>query len=104
MKQKRSALIKAYVTADEADSIVHSSELAGLSVSEFVRRVCLGVRIESREDAKARLELLKVNSDLGRLGGLLKQGIVFGRKDDIYRLLHDIDHIKNMLKEKVRAL
>mgnify|MGYP007059014646 FL=1 len=83
---------------------MESSNRAGLSMSEFVRRVCLGFRVESREDQQARRELLKVNADLGRLGGLLKQTLASGYKEQIYGLLHKIDQAQAELKKKIKAL
>lgn len=103
-KQKRSARLQSYVTPAELSSIVESSERAGLSLSEFIRRVCLGARIESREDQQARRELLKVNADLGRLGGLLKQSLVAGHKEQVYSLLHKIDQAQALLKARIRSL
>lgn len=101
---KRSECLKAYLTPKEMEAVCDSSRAAGLTLSEFTRRVCLGMKVGSREDARARHELLKVNADLGRLGGLLKQSLAYGYSEEVYKLLRDIDHIKNMLKEKVRAL
>ena len=83
---------------------MESSNRAGLSMSEFVRRVCLGFRVESREDQQVRRELLKVNADLGRLGGLLKQTLASGHKEQIYGLLHKIDQAQAELKAKIKAL
>lgn len=103
-KNKRNCVLKSYVTQDELNLIVESSNRAGLTLSEFARRVCLGLRIESREDQQARRELLKVNADLGRLGGLLKQTLVAGHKEQIYGLLRNIDLLQADLKAKVRAL
>lgn len=104
-KPKRAAQLKSYITEDELARIRESSQRTGLSVSEFVRRVCLGLRVESREDQKARLELLKVNADLGRLGGLLKQSLAAGHdKDQVYALLRKIDACQLELKAKVREL
>ncbi len=104
-EQRRKAVLTAYVTEDEYARIVESSEKACMTVSEFARRVCTGVKIESREDQKARLELLKVNADLGRLGGLLKQALAEGHsKSAVIGLLHKIDRVQAELKEKVRAL
>lgn len=62
-KSRRCDRIQAYVTPEEFALIMASSERAGLSMSEFARRVCLGFRIESREDQQARRELLKINAD-----------------------------------------
>mgnify|MGYP004639716071 CR=1 FL=1 len=104
-KPRRSAKLQAYVTPEEYDQIVEISERTRLSLSEFARRVCLGIRIESREDQQARLELLRVNADLGRLGGLLKRALAEGHdKAAVIRLLRQIDQTQANLKEKVRAL
>lgn len=103
-RTKRTERLQAYVTPEEFTLIMESSERAGLSMSEFARRVCLGFRVESREDQQARRELLKVNADLGRLGGLLKQALVSGHKEQIYGLLHKIDQLQASLKAKIRAL
>lgn len=104
-KPSRKRIIKAYLTEKEYQQIVASSTLAGLSISTFVRNVCLGSRVPSREDAIARRELLKVNADLGRLGGLLKQAITLtGNREMIRPLLLDIEKIQAELKAKVRAI
>jgi len=67
--------------------------------------VCFGYRVESREDQQARRELLKVNADQGRLGGLLKQALLEGgNKGQISGLLHKIDQIQNALKEKISEI
>ena len=103
-KARRSEQVKSDVTSEEFVFIMESSNRAGLSMSEFVRRVCLGFRVESREDQQARRELLKVNADLGRLGGLLKQTLASGHKEQIYGLLHKIDQAQAELKAKIKAL
>lgn len=103
-KPKRTERLQAYVTPEEFTLIVESSQRAGLTLSEFARRVCLGSRVESREDQQARRELLKANADLGRLGGLLKQTLACGHKEQIYGLLHKIDQLQENLKAKIRAL
>jgi len=104
-KAPRKSIIKAYLTEDEYTQIQASSELAGLSVSTFARNVCLGSKVPSREDHQARRELLKVNADLGRLGGLLKQSITAsGNREIIRPLLLDIEKTQAELKAKVRAI
>lgn len=102
--KRRKKVLTAYITEMEYGEITASSARAGLSLSEFVRRVCLGNRIISREDQQARRELLKINADLGRLGGLLKQALSQGHKESIYGLLHKIDQVQALLKEKVKEL
>lgn len=102
---KRTAVLQSYLRPEEYALIVGASKRAGLSVSEFARRVCLGYKVESREDQQARRELLKVNADLGRLGGLLKQTLAAGgNKERIYGLLHKIDQTQAALKAKVAAM
>lgn len=104
-KSRRSVKLQSYVTAEEYDQIIRISTQTQLSLSEFVRRVCLGLRIESREDQQARLELLRVHADLGRLGGLLKQALAEGHdKVSVIRLLRQIDQTQAELRDKVRAL
>lgn len=103
-EKRRKTILRAYITKTEYGEIAASSAKAGLSLSEFVRRVCLGNRIISLEDQQARRELLKVNADLGRLGGLLKQTLSQGHKETIYGLLHKIDQVQALLKEKVKEL
>lgn len=105
MNMRRSAQIKAYVTLEEFALVVASSERAGLTMSEFVRRVCLGSKVESREAHQARRELLKVHADLGRLGGLLKLALSEGHtRAQITSLLHKIDEAQEGLREKIRML
>lgn len=103
-EKRRSSTVRANLTAAEYGVIMESSEKAGLSLSEFVRRACLGSRIPSREDQQARRELLKINADIGRLGGLLKQAIALGNKDQIYGLLHKLDQTQAMLKAKIKEI
>lgn len=101
-ERRRTTTLRARVTSEEYGEITASSERAGLSLSEFVRRACLGRKIESRQDQQARMELRKINADLGRLGGLLKQAIASGNKEMIYGLLHKIDVTQTALLEQVR--
>ncbi len=104
-KEKRKNIIKAYITDDEYNEISESCSRSGLSISTFIQRVCLGSIVPSREDAQARRELLKVNADLGRLGGLLKQAITTcGEREKIRPLLKEIEILQLELKEKVKAI
>lgn len=64
--------IKVYVTATERAEIEGRAEAAGLSASAYLRAIGLNEPVRSMADSKAVLDLLKINADLGRLGGLLK--------------------------------
>ncbi|GIB82230.1 conjugal transfer protein TraJ [Vibrio cholerae] len=48
------------------------SAQAGLSISTYLREVGQGYRIQGVTDVEQVRELVRVNGDLGRLGGLLK--------------------------------
>ena len=46
-----------------------------------------------------------MNADLGRLGGLLKQALSQGQsRERIHGLLHTIDQMQAMLKERILKL
>lgn len=72
MTRPRSFTIKSYCTAEERELIEQSAMQAGLSLSEFLRRIALGKTVSSRTDKAAVKELSRLNADLGRAGGLLK--------------------------------
>ena len=90
MKQRK--VIKTYLSPEEYSAILESSRRAGLSLSTFSKRVCLGTPVPSLERLEARLELRRFKGDLGRLGGLLKQALAGGAdKETVYRLLRELD-------------
>ncbi|CAG37922.1 plasmid mobilization protein [Desulfotalea psychrophila] len=71
-KVVRNRTLKAHVTLQEYELIIKKVYYTGLTQSEFIRRALLGKKIESMEGRPSFLDLLKVNGDLGRLGGLFK--------------------------------
>lgn len=70
--RKNSPPIKVYCLPEERSLIESISAQAGLSVSTYLREVGQGYRIQGITDAEQVRELVRVNGDLGRLGGLLK--------------------------------
>lgn len=92
----RKICMKSYMTESERDRIAALAEQCGLYVSEFIRRVALGQEVNSKTDKESFLDLLKVNADLGRLGGLFKLALtekvqkVISYKE-IRRVLHQIE-------------
>ena len=52
-----------------AERIEARAQLAGLSVSAYLRAAGLGAPIRSVLDSERVLDLVKVNADQGRLGG-----------------------------------
>ena len=95
---KRKKDIRVYCTAEEAEQITAQATRAGLSTSNYLRTVGLGYEVTSREDAQARLELLRVNADLAKLGNLLKMAINTSSSTSIATLIQDIRSTQKMLK------
>ena len=88
-KKKR---LPVYLTQEEYDNIAASAARAGISLSTFAKRVCLGMAVPSLEHKQAVQNIIKARADLGRLGGLLKQAIAAdGDKITLQRLLREVD-------------
>jgi uncharacterized protein (DUF1778 family) len=98
--------IESYVTPDEYRQIVASARKAGLSVSKFIRRVCLAQETRSIVDHEAVLVLAKTNADMGRLGGLFKMALSEGkgRSDELRATLRGIEATKNELERNFNAV
>lgn len=64
--------IKVYCLPEERAVIEENARRAGLSASTYLREVGQGYQIQGVTDAEQVRELVRVNGDLGRLGGLLK--------------------------------
>ncbi|MFO0702143.1 MAG: conjugal transfer transcriptional regulator TraJ [Nitrospira sp.] len=64
--------IKVYCFPDEKQAIEQQGRSTGLSKSAYLLRVGMGYPIRSIVDHRQVEELMKINGDLGRLGGLLK--------------------------------
>ena len=62
-------ILRTYLTPEEFNQIKTSASKAGLSLSTFSKKVCLGFSVPSLESQEARTELRLCRSDLGRLGG-----------------------------------
>ena len=71
--RRESPLLKVLVTPEEKAEIERRAKQAGLSRSMYLRRAGLGYPINSVYDLDAVADLAKVNGDLGRVAGLLKQ-------------------------------
>ena len=70
--------VKTYLTPDEYGQVAAMADQAGLSISTFVKRVCLDQEPRTKTDQQAVLALIKANADLGRLGGLFKKALFEG--------------------------
>jgi hypothetical protein len=100
--------MKSYVTGKEHDRITELAAQCGLSVSELVRRVVLGQEVNTKVDKEAFLSLLKVNADLGRLGGLLKLALTedvpkIASRKQIRELLHNIEDRQEEMRQLIKV-
>lgn len=70
--RKGSTPIKVYCLPEERAVIKANAKAAGLSTSAYLLAVGQGYRVQGVTDFENVRELVRVNGDLGRLGGLLK--------------------------------
>jgi hypothetical protein len=102
-------VLKVVVTPEERAAITARARAADLSVSAYLRRLGTGFAPKSTLDQQAIGNLLRVNADQGRLGGLLKlwlsekpgQGMPVY---DVRSLLRQIEGVQADLKAIVRRL
>ncbi|SDP35740.1 plasmid mobilization protein [Desulforhopalus singaporensis] len=106
--QVRTKAVISHVTPEEHQRIKQFAQQAGLSVSEYTRRILTGTKISSRVDQAAFLAALKVNADLGRLGGLFKyflsQGRTFIDPAEVRQLLSEIEERQNELRPIIQKI
>lgn len=69
---RESTPVKVWVTAAEKAAIAEKAAAHSMSNSRYLRKLGLALPIQSTIDHRAVLDLLKINADLGRLGGLLQ--------------------------------
>jgi hypothetical protein len=98
--------IKSYLGTDEYDQVTSAAAKAGVSVSTFVRRVCLGQPGGDTCEHEAIKALLKANADLGRLGGLFKKAMADGKENpnEIRATLRKIEAAKDKLTRAVEPV
>ena len=75
-RSSRACLVK--LTEAEHASIAETARAVGLPVAGLIRRLALGYEPESIVDSRTLLELIRLRSDLGRLGGVMKMWLVTG--------------------------
>lgn len=112
-KRKAGTPIKVYCLPEEKKEINRTASDCGLSCSAYMRKLGLAYEPASIIDNKQTQELLKVNADLGRLGGLLKLWLSDDKKaagykrSDIINTLDQIrttqDEIRNIVKHIVKV-
>ncbi|KXU35626.1 hypothetical protein AXE65_06240 [Ventosimonas gracilis] len=110
IRAKRRKHLRVPVLDDEAAIIEANAKQAGMSTARYLREVAMGYPLHSVMDKKAVLELVRINSDLARLGNLQKLWLDndartarFGT-DQINRLLHRIEGTLAELRKLIKLV
>jgi hypothetical protein len=109
-RQRNVPPIMVRVTAQEKERIKAHAQACGLSAPALLRQLGLGHPVQGVLDQKAVLALVRVNGDLGRLGGLLKMWLSnderfpHGITHDVLRLFREIEQTQAKLRRLVEAL
>jgi hypothetical protein len=108
--RKSTPPVKVYCLPDERVQLKALAAAANKSLSTYLLNVGLGYRVRGVLDQRRIEELLRINGDLGRLGGLLKLWLTnderttaFG-ESTIRALLAKIEATQNELLDVVRAV
>lgn len=106
--------LKVYCLPSEREKIASNAQAVGLTVSSYLLSVGIGYEIKSTLDSKLVGDLVKVNADLGRLGGLLKLWLTDDKKlaatghslteATVRALLKRIEDTQSMMYEAVSRL
>jgi hypothetical protein len=70
--RRRARHLRVPVNAEEAMGIEAHAREVGMSIAAYLRAVGLGYQPRAVVDHEKLHEMLRINGDLGRLGGLLK--------------------------------
>lgn len=103
----REKSLRVYLSDDDRKIIEQKANETNLSVSAYLRKAGLGLRPRSALDRVAAMELLQVNGDLGRLGGLLKLLLSEGSSlqvSDIRAVLQKIDSTMDEIRRKAASV
>ncbi len=77
---KRDKKLRVPVLPEEEMMIKAKANEAGLTIAEYLRNLGLGYTVHSVIDNRQVDALLKINADLGRLGGLIKLWLTNDRR------------------------
>ncbi|SEN34790.1 conjugal transfer transcriptional regulator TraJ [Nitrosomonas marina] len=79
-RTKRDKRLRVPVLPEEEAMIKAKATEAGLTIAEYLRNLGLGYTVPSVIDNRQVDALLKINADLGRLGGLIKLWLTNDRR------------------------
>ncbi|MGQ7816016.1 plasmid mobilization protein [Metapseudomonas furukawaii] len=105
--RKGTTPINVWVTPEEKAQIEELAKQTGHSMSSLLRTLGMGYLPTSVLDSKLVLELVKINADQGRLGGLLKMWLTnderFAGFDQI-QMRKTIEVVLSRIQEMQQAL
>lgn len=108
--RKSSPAIKVYCLPEEREIIEENAKRAGISVARYLRDVGQGYQVKGVMDYHYVRELIRINGDLGRLGGLLKLWLTddvrtfhFGN-DTILALLDRIKKTQDEMSQTMKSV
>jgi hypothetical protein len=108
--RKDNPAVKVYCLPDERAQLQANARAAGNSVSSYLLNVGLGYKVCCVQDHRYVEDLIRVNGDLGRLGGLFKLWLTNEERtavvgeSAIRAVLGKVEATQNELREVIRAV
>jgi len=109
-KERRDKKLRVPVLPIEEAEIKNKAADAGLTVAEYLRNLGLGYQVPSVIDNRKVDALLKINADLGRLGGLIKLWLTNDKrakligKSQLYLTLDSIRNTQSTMLDVIMKL
>jgi len=106
-KERRDKKLRVPVLPIEEAEIKNKATDAGLTVAEYLRNLGLGYQVSSIVDSRQVDSLLKINGDLGRLGGLIKLWLTNDKRTKLIgksQLHMTLDSIRNTQSTMLDAI
>ena len=109
-KERRDKKLRVPVLPIEEAEIKTKAQDAGLTVAEYLRNLGLGYQVPSVIDNRKVDALLKINADLGRLGGLIKLWLTNDKraklisKSQLYLTLDSIRNTQSAMLNEIMKL
>ncbi|PTR04633.1 hypothetical protein C8R30_103152 [Nitrosomonas nitrosa] len=109
-RAKRDKRLRIPVLPEEERVIKAKAYEAGLTVAEYLRNLGLGYSVPSMIDNRQVDALLKINADLGRLGGLIKLWLTndertkYIGKSQLYMTLDTIQETQSVMLKEIMKL
>jgi hypothetical protein len=109
-KRNKQLYVKVYLSPGELDIIKENALLSKLSVSSYMRKVSLNLKISTAIDLAKFNELVKINADIARLGNLIKLWLSNDRRvshfgtGHINAVFNNINEASNDLKKTMRLV